>query len=163
MRRKSIIITIFIALYDQVIKHVINSTFYYGELKTVISNVFYITKVYNDGAAWSTFSGNRVFLIGITLVAFVFLIWLERSFEASSKLSIAFGLIYGGLIGNFIDRVMYGHVIDYLKVMIGEYEFPIFNLADVTIVVGFIIIIIGILKGEDKVGNNNRKRELTDW
>ena len=162
MRRKSIIITIFIVLYDQVIKTVINNTFYYGELRTIINNLFYVTKVYNDGAAWSTFSGNRIFLIGITLVAFIFLIWLERSFEASSKISIAFGLIYGGLIGNFIDRVMYGHVIDYLKVMIGDYEAPIFNLADVTIVVGFIIIIIGILKGEDKIGNKNRAREYTD-
>lgn len=162
MRRKSIIITIFIVLYDQVIKQVINNTFYYGELVTVINKFFYITKIYNDGAAWSTFSGNRIFLISITLIAFVFLVSLERSFEKSSRISIAFGLIYGGLIGNFIDRVMYGHVIDYLKIMIGDYEFPVFNLADMMIVIGFVIIIIGILKGEDKIGNKSRERELTD-
>ena len=103
------------------------------------------------------FDGNRIFLIITSIIALGFLIWLERDFEKNTKTSIAFGLIYGGLFGNLIDRVLVGYVTDYFKVVIGSYNYPVFNLADVAIVCGFIILIYCIIKGEVKHDSKSNK------
>ena len=150
MKKKSLIIAFFICLYDQIIKYFINTNFSDEKIVCIINRFFYLNKVHNRGAAWSIFEGNRIFLIIVSLVAFGFLIWLERSFEKNSKISIAFGLIYGGLIGNLIDRIINGYVTDYFKVIIGSYNYPIFNFADVAIVIGFIILIYYIIKSGGK-------------
>jgi len=157
MRKKSIIIAFFICLYDQIIKYVINTNFSDERIVCVIKRFFYINKVHNTGAAWSMFDGNRFFLIIVSVLAFVFLVWLERDFTKNNKISIAFGLIYGGLFGNLIDRIFYGYVTDYLKIVIGSYNYPVFNLADVAIVGGFIILIYCIIKGEVKNDNKSTK------
>lgn len=157
MRKKSIIIAFFICLYDQIIKYVINTNFSDERIVCVIKRFFYINKVHNTGAAWSMFDGNRFFLIIVSVLAFVFLVWLERDFTKNNKISIAFGLIYGGLFGNLIDRIFYGYVTDYFKIVIGSYNYPVFNLADVAIVGGFIILIYCIIKGEVKNDNKSTK------
>lgn len=150
MKRKSLIIACIVFLFDILIKYIIDKSFYYGILKSIIPNVFYLTKVYNEGAAWSTFSGARFFLIIISLIALVFLLIYENNFKKSKINSLAFGLVYGGLLGNLFDRIRFGYVIDYLKFYIGGYEFPVFNLADTAIVIGFILMFLAIIKGEDK-------------
>lgn len=161
MRKKSLIIATFLLIIDQIVKIVIDNTMMYGEIKTVISNFFYVTKVYNDGAAWSVLQGNVIFLIVVAVLAMVFLLQYERHFENKYRNIIAFALVYGGLLGNLVDRIMYGYVIDYFKVLIGSYSFPVFNLADMAIVSGFILIIYSVLKGEDKneVSSGKRKRK----
>lgn len=151
MKRKSLIIAIIVFLFDILIKYIVDKSFYYGILKSIIPNIFYLTKVYNEGAAWSTFSGDRYFLIIISFIALIFLLFYEKSFKKSKVNALAFGLVYGGLLGNLFDRIRFGYVIDYLKFYIGGYEFPVFNLADTAIVVGFILMFIAIIKGEDKI------------
>lgn len=79
------------------------------------------------------------------------MLFYEKSFKKSKVNALAFGLVYGGLLGNLFDRIRFGYVIDYLKFYIGGYEFPVFNLADTAIVVGFILMFIAIIKGEDKI------------
>lgn len=158
MKKKSGIIALVIFVFDQLIKIIIDKSFYYGILKPIIPNLFYITKVYNDGAAWSTLSGARFLLIGISLGALIFLYFYQREFKTNKRNVLAFGLIYGGLLGNLLDRIRLGYVIDYLKVYIGSYEAPIFNLADISIVLGFMLLLIAILKGEDKYGSNHHRR-----
>lgn len=150
MKRKSLIIAIIVFLFDILIKYIVDKSFYYGILKSIIPNIFYLTKVYNEGAAWSIFSGDRYFLIIISFTALIFLLFYEKNFKKSKVNALAFGLVYGGLIGNLFDRIRFGYVIDYLKFYIGGYEFPVFNLADTAIVVGFILMFIAIIKGEDK-------------
>lgn len=155
MKKKSFIISFIVLLFDQLIKIIINNSFYYGKLAPIIPNFFYITKVYNDGAAWSVFRGKQIFLIIIAILALIVLIKYEDSFANKKRTMIGFGLIYGGLFGNLIDRLFLNHVVDYFKVILGTYEFPIFNLADVTIVVGFVLLLFAIYKGEDKNGNKS--------
>lgn len=150
MKRKSVIIGIIVFLFDILIKYAVDKAFYYGILKSIIPGLFYLTKVYNLGAAWSTFEGARYMLIGISIVSLILLIIYQRSFKDNKKNNLAFGLVYGGLLGNLVDRIRFGYVIDYLKFYIGGYEFPVFNLADICIVGGFFIIIIAIFKGEDR-------------
>lgn len=150
MRKKSLIVALIVLFYDQLIKIIINSSFYYGKLTTIIPNFFYLTKVYNDGAAWSALRGSTYLLIGVAILSFALLFWYEKSFAHKKRTIIGFGLAFGGLLGNMIDRIMYSYVIDYFKVNLGTYEFPIFNLADIAIVVGFGLIIMAMIKGEDK-------------
>ena len=106
-------------------------------------------------------SGEILILVGVSLIAMLFLINYQKSFQNNYRNTMAFGLIYGGLLGNLIDRIIYGHVIDYLKMLIFGYNFPIFNLADVAIVVGFILLIYAVIKGEDKVDSKNKRQHKT--
>lgn len=150
MKRKSIFIAIIVFLFDQLIKVIVNKSLYYGALKSIIPNFLYLTLVYNEGAAWSILSGSRIFLIIISVICFICLLMYESKFKNERRISFAFGLIYGGLLGNLFDRIRLGYVIDYLKFYIINYEFPIFNLADTALVIGFLILIISIIKGSDE-------------
>ncbi len=156
MKKKSLIIAIIVFLFDILIKYIIDKSFWYGDLQSIIPKVFYLTKVYNDGAAWSTFTGARYLLIGIAIISLILLILYQKNFKESKRNALAFGLVYGGLLGNLCDRVRFGYVIDYLKFYIGGYEYPVFNLADIAIVIGFVLLIYAIYKGEDKRGNKSK-------
>lgn len=149
MKKKSLIIATIIVIIDQVLKILIDNILSINESIQVIPNVFYITKVYNTGAAWSMFEGSGILLIIIAIVAFFLLLKYQNVFVEKKRNTLAFALIYGGLVGNLIDRVIYGYVIDYLHIYIFGFSFPVFNLADMAIVVGFLLIIIAIIKGEE--------------
>ncbi|MDE5889251.1 MAG: signal peptidase II, partial [Bacilli bacterium] len=74
----------------------------------------------------------------------------------------AFGLLYGGLAGNLIDRIISGYVIDFLDFYIFKYDFPVFNVADICIVLGVLLLIYATIKGEDEnVNNSNRSKRKT--
>ena len=158
MRTKSLIIALFILIIDQIVKISVDSFLRISELVTVIPNFFYFTKVYNDGAAWSIFDGSVAFLIIVAIVALIFLLSYQKLFQKKFRNVMAFALIYGGLLGNLVDRVVYGYVIDYIKILLGSYNFPIFNLADVAIVSGFILLIYAVLRGEDKNEDSSKRR-----
>ena len=156
MRTKSLIIATFILVIDQIVKVSIDSFWRINEIITVIPNFFYFTKVYNDGAAWSILDGSIIILIIVAVLAFIFLINYQKHFQNKYRNIIAFGLIYGGLLGNLVDRIIYGYVIDYIKILIGSYNFPVFNIADVAIVSGFILLIYAVIKGEDNNENSSK-------
>ena len=69
---------------------------------------------------------------------------------------MAFGLLYGGIIGNLIDRMLYGYVIDFLDFKIFNFNYPVFNIADIGIVIGILLLIIAIFKKEDECGNSSK-------
>lgn len=158
MRTRSLIIAIFILIIDQIVKISIDSFLRISELITVIPNFFYITKVYNDGAAWSIFDGSVAFLIIVAIVALIFLVSYQKIFQENLRNILAFALIYGGLLGNLVDRIVYGYVIDYIKLLFGNFSFPVFNLADMAIVSGFILLIYAVLRGEDKNGFSSKDK-----
>ena len=149
MKKKSLIIATIIVIIDLILKIVIDNILSINESIQVIPNVFYITKVYNTGAAWSMFEGSGILLIIIAIVAFFLLLKYQNVFVEKKRNTLAFALIYGGLVGNLIDRVIYGYVIDYLHIYIFGFSFPVFNLADTAIVIGFLLVIIAIIKGEE--------------
>ena len=149
MKKKSLIIATIIVIIDLILKIVIDNILSINESIQVIPDIFYITKVYNTGAAWSLFEGSGVLLIIIAIVAFFLLLKYQNVFVEKKRNTLAFALIYGGLVGNLIDRVIYGYVIDYLHIYIFGLSFPVFNLADMAIVAGFLLVIIAIIKGEE--------------
>ena len=149
MKKKSLIIATIIVIIDLILKIVIDNILSINESIQVIPDIFYITKVYNTGAAWSMFEGSGILLIIIAIVAFFLLLKYQNYFTENKRNTLAFALIYGGLVGNLIDRVIYGYVIDYLHIYIFGFSFPVFNLADTAIVAGFLLVIIAIIKGEE--------------
>lgn len=157
MKKKSLIIATIILLIDQVLKILINNILSINESIEVIHSFFYITKVYNTGAAWSIFEGSQILLIIIAIIAFFLLLKYQSVFVENKRNIVAFALIYGGLVGNLIDRVIYGYVIDYLHFFIFDYSFPVFNFADMAIVIGFLLVIIAIIKGEENEVSSRRR------
>ncbi len=117
----------------------------------IIDNFFSLTYVLNDGAAFSLFASRTYLLILIALICLFFIIYELKNNLDDRVLSIGYSLVLAGLLGNFLDRLMDGYIIDYLSFKIFTYNFPIFNFADILIVVGIIIVIIKeILKERGK-------------
>jgi signal peptidase II len=132
-------------LLDQMVKWLVVTNLAYGERIEVMANFFYITHWKNDGAAWGFFSGQRVLLIGATILAFGFLIVLFKK-TPIPLFRYAIVIIIGGAMGNFIDRLFRGGgVVDFLLFYFGKYSFPAFNIADTLIVVATILLFFCVL------------------
>lgn len=132
---------------DRLIKTLITTTITLNTSIGLIPNFFELTYVENDGAAFSLLSGNRIFLIFMTCV---FLGIIYFYFIKGKKLNmmeqVGISLLIGGIFGNLFDRVFLGYVIDYLSFTIFGYQFPIFNLADICIVISVFMIMIKTIK-----------------
>ena len=143
------ILSIIFTALDQASKYsVIN---YLNKDIEVINNFFYLIYTKNNGAAFSILTGKRLFLIIITLLIIGSLIYYIIKNEISSKIEIlAFSLIIGGSLGNLIDRITRGYVVDFISVKIFGYHFPIFNIADSLICIGVFILLIIQFRKERK-------------
>ena len=104
----------------------------------------------NYGAAWSIFTNRVELLIAISLLAIFIIYRYMYNFKHNKRNNIAFGLILGGIVGNLIDRIFLGYVRDFLSFKIFSYNYPVFNFADTFIVIGVFLLIIAVIKGEDK-------------
>jgi len=151
---KKILFISFIALIiDQFIKITISTKMLVHDSITIISNFFNITFVKNYGAAYSIFYGNTIFLILISIISlFLIYFFLIKNKEFKKIDVFSYGILIGGILGNLIDRVIHGYVIDFLDFKIFGYDFPVFNIADICIVISVFLIII--FSKDDK--NENR-------
>ena len=138
------IIAVVAFLVDQGTKYLIASRMELNDQIPVIGNFFLITSHRNRGAAFGILEDQRWFFIVITTIVVIAIIWyLQKVMKTSNKLlPLALGLVLGGALGNFIDRVIAGEVVDFLQFNFGSYTFPIFNVADSCIVVGVGLIIL---------------------
>lgn len=141
------IIALVAFLVDQGTKYLIASRMDIAEQISVIGNFFLITSHRNRGAAFGILEDQRWFFIVITIIVVIGIIWyLNKVMKTNNKLlPLALSLVLGGAIGNFIDRVISGEVVDFLQFNFGSYEFPIFNVADSCIVIGVALIILDSL------------------
>lgn len=158
MKKFILILSTLLMFIDQLIKYfVIHNLELYKSIK-LIPNFFYITFVKNDGAAFSILSGNRWLLIAIGIIALIFMIKLIIMDKKITKLDVvSYSLVIGGILGNLVDRILYGSVIDYLDFYLFGYNAPVFNFADSCIVIGAIIIICVLIKeGNNYESNNSR-------
>lgn len=138
-----IILTIIFVIIDIVSKLVISNLMNVYDSVIVIKNFFNITYVRNTGAAWSLFAGRIWLLIIVSLIIISFIIfYIYKNKPKNRYEKIGYSLVLGGAIGNFIDRIVYRYVIDFLDFNIFGYNYPIFNLADTFIVIGVIILCI---------------------
>lgn len=137
-----IIIILFLGL-DLVSKYLIDKYLFVGESIEVINNFFSITYVKNTGAAWSIMSSNTWIVTVISILIIIGIIFYIYKYASKNKLEIvSLSMILGGALGNLIDRIMNGYVVDFLDFNLFGWDYPIFNLADTFIVIGVILYII---------------------
>lgn len=151
MKTKTLLISIFFFLLDLITKLIIDLKLELTLSIPIINNFFYLTKVYNYGASWSFLSGHQFLLIIITIIMLIILFFYQRKFKNNKRNILAFGLLYGGIFGNLVNRFLYEYVIDFLDFKIIGYDFPVFNIADICIVIGIFLLIIAIFKKEDEI------------
>ncbi|KRL14067.1 hypothetical protein FD09_GL001227 [Schleiferilactobacillus perolens DSM 12744] len=129
--------------FDQWLKVWIVQNVPFGESRPVIKGVFSLAHVQNDGAAWSILSGRQPFLIGITVVALVALLWLAFHYRTNVLLLTGLSFMLAGAIGNFIDRLRQGYVVDMFQ--LDFINFPVANVADIAMTVGVAVLFIYLL------------------
>ena len=140
---------------DLFTKYLVDENLHYGDKKELIEGFFYLTHVRNPGAAFGLFATapERIrlfFFIGISVVAIGIIISFFRRLAPGDRLSaLALGFILGGALGNLVDRVRYGEVVDFLHFRLWQgYSWPDFNLADSFIVVGVALLLLELLATE---------------
>ncbi len=145
-------IALAIIIFDQLTKWIVVKEMELGESIPVVENFLYITSHRNRGAAWGILEGQMWFFYAITIVVVIGLIVYIRKINKADKwLGVALGLMLGGAIGNFIDRVFRQEVVDFVNTYIFTYDFPIFNVADSALVVGVgIMFILTLFEGKQK-------------
>ncbi len=156
MTKKTYIIAIIVLIMDQLSKSLMEIYLNLNESVKVIKNFFSLTLVYNTGGAWSILENQSYIFIIISVLALIILIRFMISFKNNLRNNIAFGLTIGGIVANLADRIFLGYVRDFLDFRIFNYDYPIFNLADIAIVIGIILLIVAIIKGEDKLDRNSK-------
>jgi signal peptidase II len=134
-----------VVLIDQLTKNLVERTFDYGDVKA-ITGFFNLVLTYNKGAAFSflaSASGWQAhFLTVVGIAASIFILYLLGRHGNQRLFSLALALILGGAIGNVIDRIAYGHVIDFLDFHAGGWHWPAFNIADSAIVGGAMLLVL---------------------
>lgn len=142
-------IAVIVLLLDQLTKITILKLFSYGESLPVTS-FFNLVLVYNKGAAFSFLASQggwqRWFFTALGIGAAIFIIFLLKRHASQRMFCWALALILGGAIGNVIDRIAYGHVIDFLDFYIGNWHWPAFNVADSAICVGAVLFVLDELR-----------------
>jgi signal peptidase II len=137
--------------FDQLTKYLIVQNLAIGEDVEVIKNFFTITSHRNTGAAWGILSGNMIFFYLITLLAGALFYYLLKDTNLKTQKLYSAGIILmiAGGVGNFIDRLLFQQVVDFIDIDLFSYTtFPIFNVADICLVVGMIIFTIDVLLEE---------------
>lgn len=131
---------------DQFTKHLITSSMQLGQSQVIINDFFYFTYAHNTGVAWGMLAGHLWLFIIVALVSAVLMIIFFRKTTKREVLT-RFGLVltFAGMVGNLIDRVVFGYVRDFIDVIIVNYNFPIFNIADMAVVIGVALIIFEII------------------
>ncbi|MBU2892899.1 signal peptidase II [Colwellia sp. D2M02] len=145
-------LTIILLAIDQITKQWVAASFDYREILPVLP-FFNLTYVHNPGAAFSFLADQggwqRWFFTAIAAIASaVFIVWMAKTPKQQKLLSIAFACILSGAIGNLIDRVLFGYVIDFLDFHWAGYHFAAFNIADSMIFIGAALMILDSFKQE---------------
>ncbi|MFA9557382.1 signal peptidase II [Evansella sp. AB-rgal1] len=147
------VIALVIIIIDQFTKWLVVQNMELRESISVIEGVFHITSHRNAGAAFGILQGQMwLFYIATVIVIGVIVYYIQKHVNGNRWFGISLGLVLGGAIGNFIDRVLFGAVVDFLDVYIFAYNYPIFNIADSALVVGVIMLVIYVFKEEKKQG-----------
>ena len=151
------IITVLITiLLDQASKMAILANFKPGQSKAIIGNIFALTYVTNKGGAFGLFSGHPWFFVALAgLLVLAGIAFIPKIWKMPGMIKLSFGLLVGGTVGNLIDRLRFGSVVDFLDFKV----WPTFNVADIAICVGVILLVIQLLTIKDHEENEEEEKE----
>lgn len=145
-------LSLLVVLLDQITKQLVESNFLVFEVMPLLPNIN-LTLVYNEGAAFSFLSDQEGWqrwlfvLIGI-IVSLVLVVWVSRLSSDQRLSAIALCLVVGGALGNVIDRLLLGHVVDFIDVYYQSWHWPAFNVADSAITLGVIMMLVDAIREE---------------
>ncbi|MET0312315.1 MAG: signal peptidase II [Burkholderiaceae bacterium] len=138
-------LALIIFLADQFTKVLILGAYRLGD-STYVTSFFNVVRVHNTGAAFSFLAAasgwQRWFFTAIGIAAAIFIVWMLRSHSGQRLFSFALASILGGAVGNVIDRLLHGYVVDFLQFHWGGWYFPSFNIADAFITIGAVSLIL---------------------
>ena len=138
-------LAVLVVLLDQLSKTLIVGMFQLYDSRPVTS-WFNLVRVHNSGAAFSFLAGasgwQRWFFVGMGTLASGFIVWMLKKHPTQKLFCFAIGMILGGAVGNVVDRLLHGHVVDFIQLHYGGWYFPSFNLADSAITLGAICLIL---------------------
>ena len=139
------LISTIIIIFDQITKHIISINY-----KSLINKEFIfftLDYVKNFGAAFNLFNGSRVFLSVLSIIVTIFIIYFFLNSSSINNIDLfSYSFILGGTIGNGIDRVTKGYVIDFIN--LNFINFPVFNIADISINIGVILVLYNFIKNK---------------
>lgn len=150
-------LALIVIILDQLTKWIVATKMELYEQIPIIEKLLYLTSHRNKGAAFGILQGQMWLFFVVTLVVVIFIVYyIQRYAKESKLLGVSLGLVLGGAIGNFIDRLFRGEVVDFVDVYIFTYDFPIFNIADMALVIGVGLLMVQILleEGKNKEKNN---------
>jgi signal peptidase II len=151
MLKHWLLLAVVVIVLDQTSKLAISHHFVFGEALAV-TPFFNLVLAHNTGAAFSFLHDaggmQRWLFSAIAIIASVWIVWLLRKHQSQKLFSFALAFILGGALGNLIDRIAYGYVVDFLDFYWGEYHFAAFNLADSAITCGAALLIMDGFKGK---------------
>jgi len=148
MKKNLITISSIFVVLDQLLKIIVRNNIILGKEIFIIPSFFYLTNVENTGGAFSILESNTILLASIGIIVVGFIIYFIKNKDLSLIEEVSYGLLIGGIIGNFIDRIIFKYVTDYIGMVFGDYYYPVFNLADIGIVISIIILIVLEFRGE---------------
>ena len=134
---------------DQESKQLVLKWLLLGQAVQIIPGFFSLNLVTNTGAAWGIMRGQGLWLTALAIAALLVLLFVRRHFTYVGLMPrIALGLLLGGIGGNLADRLMYGHVVDFLDFYVGKWHWPAFNVADSSICIGVGLYLIDSFRRE---------------
>ena len=149
-------IAVAVAIVDQLTKLWIMTTFALHEQQNIIPGVFDLVYVTNTGAAFGFLAGSKnllrqSFFVAVAIIALIVIVFAYGHLKRQGRIFVyALGLIAGGAVGNLIDRLRFGSVVDFLDFYLGSYHWPAFNVADSAITVGVALFLLGTLLQHQK-------------
>lgn len=149
--KKFLTIVLIILIFDQTTKLLISNNLTLNKSIEIIPKFFEITYTRNFGAAWSMMWNKTSILIVVSIIALSIISYIIiKEKKLNNYKNIYYGFLVGGILGNLLDRIIRGYVIDFLDFNIFGYDFPIFNISDSFIVIGVLLIFIESLFGGEK-------------
>ncbi|PKM64012.1 MAG: signal peptidase II [Firmicutes bacterium HGW-Firmicutes-20] len=152
MRKREVALIFAVVALDQITKYAIEARLSLGQSIELIKGFFSLTYTRNTGAAWSILTGQMTFFYIISTIALIvmtYFLWKTDKKETLQRVALA--LLIAGTLGNFIDRLMFQYVRDFLDFIIIGYDFPIFNVADISLNVAIgLLILEAFLEGRGK-------------
>lgn len=159
MKKKIYLVALIGLLLDQSIKIIVSNLMTPFTSKIIIKNFFELTFVKNTGGAWGILSNNLILLIFVSTVALLVLnSYIKKEQHINNLMIFSYGFLIGGILGNLIDRLFRGYVVDFFHFYIFGYDYPVFNIADILIVVGISLMLIEVIRGEINELKSRRKQ-----
>lgn len=154
------LIGLFILGLDQFTKYLVVRFMEEGESIPVLGEYLELTSHRNSGAAWGMFQGQMIFFYVVTVIVLAILVYVYiKEAKGNFLLQLAIVMLIAGSLGNFIDRILFQEVVDFIDVLIVFYDFPIFNVADSALTVGVILMLLEFFfigKGDKDAGNYSK-------